>query len=318
MKNIIILIFVFFFYTTYSQNLLQNGNFEQYISCPGGQHSIDSCAFWHSPTTDSAGVSGTPDYFNQCAFDYNFSVPENIVGFQYARSGQAYTGIYLRYFYFFEYKEYIESPLTQPLVAGSCYHFEMYVNLANNCQLTTDNIQIYFSDTAVNGINNYLHLPFTPQVANVQGNNFDTLSWTLVSGNYTAHGGETNIIIGNFIPDSLTDTLYVNSAGLDPWGIYVYIDDVSLSLCTGVNENEDSKKEIEVFPNPMHDILNIRTAVNFKAAEFTVFDATGRKVMHKNIGSQATFSTKELKQSIYFYKIKDAKGKEERGKIVKE
>jgi hypothetical protein len=68
----------------------------------------------------------------------------------------------------------------------------MYINLGNICRYTCYNVGVYFSDTIIVGLPNNL-LPFTPQINNVVGNIPDTLSWTLVSGNFTSHA-EKNIL----------------------------------------------------------------------------------------------------------------------------
>lgn len=73
---------------------------------------------------------------------------------------------------------------------------------------------------------------FTPQINNSSGY-FDSLNWTLVSGTYIASGGENWIVIGNFKDDATTSTSVYNSLGAP--SCYVYIDNVSLTPCTGIN-----------------------------------------------------------------------------------
>ncbi|MEP7265972.1 MAG: hypothetical protein ABI772_15820, partial [Bacteroidota bacterium] len=209
-----------------AQNLIPNGDFEQYSGCPDYEGQIDSALYWKNPTSVNNG-GGTSDYLNQCATSGSFvGIPENGLGYQPARSGAGYGGILLYVLAAASYREYIETPFTSPLVAGSCYHFEMYINLANNCYFNTDDIGIYFSNTLISGITNDDPLPFLPQLNNTAGNFPDTLNWTLVSGNYTAAGGESYLIIGNFKDDASTNVVIANNAFLT--AAYFYIDDVSL------------------------------------------------------------------------------------------
>src|SRR5688572_20503166 len=208
-----------------SQNLVPNGDFEQYSTCPLG-YSDFSVLYWMNP---AAYYNATPDYYNQCTANSSVSVPNNWGGngYQIAHSGGAYAGIYLYLLTNPENREYIEIPLASSLIADSCYHFQMYVNLVNACQYTTDDIGVYFSSVPVTGVPNNVALPFIPQIVNPAGNFPDSLDWTLVEGNYTAIGGESHLIIGNFKNDSLTNAVLVNSSGI---GIstYIFIDDVSL------------------------------------------------------------------------------------------
>src|ERR1700704_5421680 len=47
------------------QNLVPNGDFEQYSGCPNFAGQMDSCLFWINPAPYPP--AGSPDYFNQCA-----------------------------------------------------------------------------------------------------------------------------------------------------------------------------------------------------------------------------------------------------------
>ena len=148
-------------------------------------------------------------------------VPKNHLTYQFAHSGVAYVGGYS----YANLHEYIESPLSQTLSQGACYHLQMYVNLHNNSKYTSSDIGVYFSDTAIANVAKSV-LPFIPQISNPSTNVFDTLNWTLVEGYYTASGKENYIVIGNFKNDSQTNLTMINSSG-DPW-MYYLMDDVSL------------------------------------------------------------------------------------------
>jgi len=102
------------------QNLIPNGDFEQYVGCPvtPGQFHYDSVLFWESP------IFTSPDYFNQCnLFTWSVSVPTNYAGYQVPQSGAAYSGIFL--WSAPNYREYLAAPLLYPLAANTCYYFEM-------------------------------------------------------------------------------------------------------------------------------------------------------------------------------------------------
>src|SRR2546430_1730517 len=73
-----------------AQNLVPNGDFEQYSGCPDNTGQFDSVLFW---ITAGGGVPIT--YYNQCTFNPDVSIPYNISGYQPAFDGSAYTGIQL-------------------------------------------------------------------------------------------------------------------------------------------------------------------------------------------------------------------------------
>ena len=132
------------------QNLVPNGSFEQFSTCPIGLAKINYALNWYNPAigVNVGGNGGTPDYFNQCATPSQAGIPNNAFGYQQAYSGNAYGGLALFYFGVPDFREYIESDIVMPLLANGCYHFEMYVNLANTSKFSTEFIfwKLYFSN----------------------------------------------------------------------------------------------------------------------------------------------------------------------------
>jgi hypothetical protein len=91
-------------------------------------------------------------------------------------------------------------------------------------------IGAYISVTAPSSAVN-TPLPFTPQVVSTGSVNATT-GWTLISGIYTAIGGEQFITIGNFNTDALTT---VNNGPVtgSKNSAYYYIEDVCVSVLGG-------------------------------------------------------------------------------------
>ncbi|MBK7084207.1 MAG: hypothetical protein IPH53_05900 [Flavobacteriales bacterium] len=115
-----------------AQNLLPNGDFEQYTLCPDYVSQIDRCVGWSRPT------HGTSDYYNAClGVPFSMNVPNNQMGDEPARSGNGYVGFYA--FSDFDpvgqapdaYREYITHALSIPLSPGTAYHVEFFVSLAD-------------------------------------------------------------------------------------------------------------------------------------------------------------------------------------------
>lgn len=295
-----------------SQNLIPNGDFEQNVGCPAGLSQIQETIVWFKPSL------GTPDYYNQCAIvSNNVSVPINfyMLGFQYAHSGIAYSGVYNWAGPEPEYREYIEVTLDSSLSSNVCYHFEMYINLNNGGKYTSYNIGAYFSDSVIyDSINTAL--PFSPQINNTSGNLPDTLNWTLVSGNYTAHGGESYLIIGNFQNDSNTSISIVNPSASNNFS-YVYIDDVSLVRCSSLGmSNYNNDININVFPNPITDKLTINIDYN-EPTEISLYDITSRKLLQQTFTNSTTVNTEQLAKGIYLYEVRNKNGVIKNGKVIK-
>ena len=184
-------------------NLVPNDSFESYTSCPTSFGQIYQAAPWDAPTT------GTSDYLNACA-PVSFpsvNVPQYEQGFQSALTGVGYAGI-IPFSAAADYREYIEAPLTSPLVASTAYLVKFHVSLADESILAIGRLGAYLSVGSMGPIGNYAPLAVTPQVespANVHLTN--AAGWTLVSGVVVASGGEDHIVIGSFHDDASTTTV---------------------------------------------------------------------------------------------------------------
>lgn len=203
-----------------AQELVPNGGFESFSVCPVGfsefEGKVDE---WQNPNTAS------PDYMDACANPLPAGVPVNGIGWQLPHSGVAYAGMYA--FSGTLYREFIQVQLLAPLTAGSEYAFEMYVVLHNKSNTAIDDIGAYFSSAApfAAGTGVLSGSPL-PQISNPPASVItDTLNWTLISGTYTATGGEQYITLGHFKSDAATTYLPVPGGTV---GAYYYYDDISL------------------------------------------------------------------------------------------
>ena len=172
------LVFLLFLIKAHSpllaQNLIPNPGFETLTTCPSGPGTWGPtpAAPWFGPTL------GTPDIFNSCANLGQSGVPDNFVGNQTAHGDGGYAGVYVRG-PGTVYREYLQAPLLQPLVAGSLYSVSFYVSQAEfGC--ASENIGIYFSSDDPNEFGTGV-LQVTPQVTADMGFLNDTENWTLIS-----------------------------------------------------------------------------------------------------------------------------------------
>ena len=95
-------------------NLVPNDSFESISSCPTSFSQMYLAAPWDAPTL------GTSDCYNACVTGWPpFPVPDvplSPFGFQNSRTGIGHAGIIV--LNGTDYREYIEAPLTNPLVAA--------------------------------------------------------------------------------------------------------------------------------------------------------------------------------------------------------
>lgn len=301
----------------HSQNLVPNGSFEQFSSCPSFYDQIDFATGWFNPCDPPYGPSGTQsgssDYFNTCGTN-SMSVPINVRGYQLAHTGDGYGGFILFHSSFANYREYIAVQLITPLIQGVEYHFEMYVNLSNITTHAIDAISVYFSDTLIAGLHTHEPLPFTPQISNMNGIISDTTNWTLISGNLTAAGGENYLLIGNFHDDSNTNLLLVNPNGIYAQAYY-FVDDVSLTVATAIDETNDANL-VKVFPSFFNDFVKINVQ-NPMQCEIIIFDIAGRKKVQQIFSTEVSVDTKHFSNGIYLYEVIGKNGIIKKGKILK-
>jgi gliding motility-associated-like protein len=207
-----------------AQNLVPNPSFEQVTSCPTFASQLDHAAPWFNPT------QGTPELYHGCAEPQSYvSVPWNTTGgYQYAHAGEAYAGVFTWRTDVENMREYAEVELTSPLQAGTCYKVGFYANMPNDHPYACDGIGAHFSVGPITSNNGYV-LPYTADIANPDGALItDTAGWTLISGVYTAAGGETHITLGNFKNDASTQTLQIATGVWYQTSAYLLLDDVSV------------------------------------------------------------------------------------------
>ncbi|MBL7963364.1 MAG: gliding motility-associated C-terminal domain-containing protein [Flavobacteriales bacterium] len=210
--------------TAMAQQLVPNPSFETVTTCPTFASQLGHAAPWFNPT------QGTPELYHACAGSGSYAgVPANSSGgFQMPRTGQGFAGLYTYKLGYPNVREYIAVPLLQPLQAGTCYQFRMYVNMPDDFELACDAIGVHFSTGPLIVQTVYL-LPVTPQIEHPIGQLItDTVGWTEVNGVYTAVGGEDHLTIGNFRTDVQTTIQLVNPGVWYQGQAYLLVDDVSL------------------------------------------------------------------------------------------
>lgn len=260
-------------------NLVYNGDFELYDTCPTvttypGNPQIEHCLGWYAPTY------ATPDYFNSCAISI-VGTPINTFGFQYPFSGNAYCGVFIQNCIQPScdgwWIEYIQSKLVSPLIAGNNYEFSFKIVMSDlGFDYAFSRLGAYFTNSKITKITNKPFTGIVPQVLNTTNNYLlDTLNWVNIKGEFIAQGGEEYVTIGYF-PDTLKlDTLAINIIPIEPtnYGNYYFIDDVKLF----------EKPCINIIPNvftPNKDGINDLLKINpcIPTEKTIIFNRWGNKV----------------------------------------
>lgn len=198
----------------FSQNLIPNPGFEDQLYCPNSSSELIYAVPWYSPS------NATPDLFHECATAPSFGVPNNFFGYQPAHSGAGYAGGYWRIMNF-DSREYIASPLLEPLIAGHHYNVSFWVNLPElYCGINQGGA--YFSENAIDQDNVDI-INVIPQISSIGTYLNDYETWVKISGCYEAEGGEQFITIGNFAATS--NSPFDPACNLNDKAYY-FIDDV--------------------------------------------------------------------------------------------
>lgn len=226
MRYILCGVFWLSFLTLWSQNLVPNPGFEEYVKCPGS-FMLNRNEFvihgWQSPT------NGTPDHFHSCSSG-EADVPVNWAGNSNAHSGKGYAGIYV-WTTTGEYREYLQCELAEPLVAGEKYTLEFYYKLANKSVYAINRIGMTLSSGPVHVTHdNVLNIIPVLSVEKDTAMTAATGSWEQARLEYVAQGGERYVLIGNFFNNRATRfTRLPFRFGLNPMlndKSYYFVDDV--------------------------------------------------------------------------------------------
>jgi hypothetical protein len=306
MKKIFYLVFIklIVFHLNAQVNLVPNPSFENITQCPNNPAQVNFAVPWKDPTHASS------DLFNSCNIN-DWGVPNNLGGYQMARSGQSYVG-FATYYAGSSTREYIQVKLDSILHAGKNYYVEFYVSLSDTQRVACNNMGAYFSSTAITGPAGPV-LNVAPQINNdpIANPLTDYNGWTKISGIFTASGNEQYITIGNFLNDASSDTVLIGGGCSGCNAAYYYTDDVTVkcmncAVQTGIDNHEDDFY-FKIYPNPSNGIINIEYRLSEKkSGSLKIFDLTGRKVSERLLErteDKIIVNETNLQAGLYFYSV---------------
>jgi gliding motility-associated-like protein len=310
--------------TNAQQNLVFNGDFEIYSECPPENYYspllnyFEYCTGWFARNACQI----TPDFFHVCNNDINgvVGIPNNFWGYQHAYSGEGYVGICISDEILEEgVSEFIQTKLIESLKRCHQYEISFYVSLADKsatafsrlgCVVTVDTLK---GNSA--GANCYenLMVTVTPSFVANQGFLADTVNWVLVSGLFTANGGEQFLTIGLFSNEGVNgDSMFIQTpvpSHQHAYGYY-YIDYVTLYEA-GIDENCNAINSLFI-PNIFspngdgeNDVLFVRGEY-IEHIEFAVYDRWGTEVFRCNDihrGWDGTYKGAPCHTGVYAYYV---------------
>lgn len=270
-----------------AQNIVPNPSFDIQDSCPAVSE-LFVAQPWDSPTL------GTPDAFNSTCPTQNGP----------GHTGIGSAGVYI-YSTFPDNREYMQAPLSGTLVAGQTYCVSFWVR-RSDFRLACDRIGAHlragaFQNNATTGV-----LNFAPQVENASGNVLGGTGWHLISGSFTAAGGEDHILIGNFRNDATTTTVVANSGNTSEV-CYYRVDDVVVQACQVGVEESVAIGEVVVAPQPAAETMWVTLSPPAADAEIALFDLSGRMVMStRSVGATDALDVRGLPEGGYVLTVRTA------------
>ena len=216
-------------------NLVSNSGFEVYSQCPKHFSQLSYANGWFEASL------GTPDYFNVCApcngpYACDVHVPNHLLGFEWGvgpSNGYAGFVAYIRNpgGDDREYREYVETTLSSPLLPNTIYAVSFEVSLDDASEFAVSNIgavftkgQLYQATTKA--------LNLTPDIGNTLGVITEKNGWTHICGFFhSGAGGQDHITFGNFATDANTTVQRVLNTSTYHLGYYL-LDDVCVTVCS--------------------------------------------------------------------------------------
>lgn len=239
---IIIIVFIFKFSISFSQNLVPNPSFELLKKAPctavfsNKTDNLGNYAHnWVAPTMGTSDIQLNTPISVSCTSDLSKVMKKS-------RTGQTCAGIFTLGVSprlsamngITPYREYLQVKLINKLTAGKIYYVEFYaspidVTIGPGLSLYNNNIGCYVSADSIHKVSENIAEEFgvfnvVPQIneSRVMDN---PSQWYKISGCFQATEAAQYLTIGNFYTDAQTKYIEVNRQG---FGAYYLIDDVSL------------------------------------------------------------------------------------------
>ena len=230
MKIYLIALFFIVFSSLKSQNLVQNGDFEEFRK-QSRYFPFNHLEFWYKPTW------GSTDYqTGRYRWSYNRTT---------AYSGDAFMCFFI-YVLDRDRSEYGTNRLSAPLIKDSLYCLSMYVCLSEISNSAPKNLDVHFSKKRIKRLTHKsIAKKYSADIHNI-GNDYimNTHKWQQRIAIYKARGGERFMTIGMFSEDRDFLPLFADDPKKTPY-IYLYIDLVSLTPISDSSDCQCYKRKVD-------------------------------------------------------------------------
>ncbi len=239
-----LIIIVIQIYNLSAQNLIQNSGFD--IQFKGNEDELYTTKYWYLNNVNAL-------YFKPCETNCGYIHPARFGKYstmKKPRSKNVFLGLFA--IKNDNQRGFISSRLISALDSNQVYYFEMYVQLGFFSTYATDKLNVYFTKDSV-GL--WEKQKISTKIISEIGGKIGVLTlqksdksmiiereWTLISGFYTAKGGEQFVTIGNLdLNDKTPKTKIMKSETTDTMAFY-FMDDVSLIKYDGGFESAKTGK----------------------------------------------------------------------------
>ncbi|WNJ17828.1 gliding motility-associated C-terminal domain-containing protein [Pontibacter sp. G13] len=186
----------------HAQNILPNGDFEQYSTLPNMFGQYYYCNGWNN-----LNAAGTPDYLHMLGSGTG-ALPNPLPATVSPYSGQAVMGLFTYHGTQYDLREYISSPLSTPMIPGKTYKVSFYITNGSANHIagySTNGIGALFTVGQIYQ-STWAPLNLIPQL--LYPNQIWNTGWQLVDFIYTADSAYTHITLGSFFNNATIGITY--------------------------------------------------------------------------------------------------------------
>lgn len=283
MRCLLIVLLLACLCATAQQNLVPNGDFEEKTECPSGINTFSSLKYWLP--------CGSPDYYHTCC-QMGCTIPENLVGNQMPKNGNAYSGIGIYRSDVSNLREYLKIKLSKKINDSCYYYFKMYFSIASYVKFFSLNIGCLITNQEIDcDFNNYSIIQMSPQISNDNLSISDSSmsKWYELSYISKFNKDAEWLYIGNFNCDSQTITIANPNGNEIATFAYLYVDNVQLyNLCTDSNVINWQQVKLQipsgitVNSDGLNDKLKLMNRSFFNSLKLNLYDRWGHLLYSTN------------------------------------
>jgi hypothetical protein len=212
-----------------AQNHVKNGSFNEYTKCPRGfgVGLPETLKYWRWPKVSSGNPEYSSDAYHEC--NPNENPRKTSFGGQAPISGKGTIGMKPWYDYN-ESREYAVGEI-RPLRTGHRYQCGFFVSLGDDMQYAVGSMGMVIDSLLFERPWNMQQehaLSFLRYTVENPVNQLltDTVGWTEIKGNYTAHGKEKYLLIGNIREDAFSNIKRICDYSCTRDASYYFVDSV--------------------------------------------------------------------------------------------